>query len=71
MAVPRGSALLDPATAYAANGPAYKQKSAAIREAKLQEEAIHERLRRIGHEIPKYTFLELIGKGAYGRVFKA
>ena len=71
MAVPRGSAFLDPASAFVAGGPAYKQKAAAVREAKLQEEAIHERLRRIGHEIPKYTFLELIGKGAYGRVFKS
>ena len=69
MDVPRASKLLDPLAAVE-NGPAYKQKSAAVQEAKTQEGAIHAKLKRIGHDIPKYTFLELIGKGAYGRVFK-
>ena len=46
------------------------QKQSAIRIAKEQEQAIHEKLRRNGHEIPRYQFQELIGKGAYGRVFK-
>ena len=46
------------------------QKVAAIKIAKEQEKAIHEKLRRNGHDIPKYEFQELIGKGAYGRVFK-
>ena len=48
-----------------------KQKAAAIQIAKEQEKAIHEKLLRNKHSIPKYEFLELIGKGAYGRVFKA
>ena len=46
------------------------QKVAAIKIAKEQEKATHEKLRRNGHDIPKYEFQELIGKGAYGRVFK-
>lgn len=46
------------------------QKASAIKIAKEQEQAIHEKLRRNGHEIPRYQFQELIGKGAYGRVFK-
>ena len=49
---------------------AMQQKNAVKREAQRQAEAIHEKLRRLGHEIPKFDFLELIGKGAYGRVFK-
>ena len=64
---PRSSQYLDPAAA--AGIAVNKQK--AIQEAENQERAIHEKLKRNGHSIPKYKFLELIGKGAYGRVFKA
>ena len=60
--------LLEPRRAL--NEQALQQKNAVKREAKQQAEAIHEKLRRLGHEIPKFEFLELIGKGAYGRVFK-
>lgn len=59
--------LLDPASA----GNNLKQKAETARIAKEQEKAIHEKLIRNNHPIPKYDFLELIGKGAYGRVFKA
>ncbi len=48
-----------------------RHKVAAIQIAKDQENAIHQKLRRNGDTIPEYEFLELIGKGSYGRVFKA
>ena len=71
MAAGRPSQFLDPLAAGGTlDDPAFKQKNAVIRAAQAQAEAIHEKLRRIGHDIPKYIFLELIGKGAYGRVFK-
>ena len=71
MAAGQSSQFLDPsAAAMAIDNPAFKQKAAVIQAAKSQAEAIYEKLRRNGHDIPKYTFLELIGKGAYGRVFK-
>lgn len=59
--------FLDPASA----GNNLKQKAETARIAKEQEKAIHEKLTRNNDPIPKYDFLELIGKGAYGRVFKA
>lgn len=61
--------FLDPASAV--SDTVSKQKAATRRIAKEQENAIHEKLLRNNHPIPKYEFLELIGKGAYGRVFKA
>ena len=66
--VPKQS-FLDPASAT--SDTVSKQKAATRRIAKEQEKAIHEKLLRNNHPIPKYEFLELIGKGAYGRVFKA
>lgn len=60
--------LLDPASA---GDDVSKQKAATIQIAKEQEKAIHEKLTRNNHPIPKFEFLELIGKGTYGRVFKA
>ena len=65
----RASVFLDPVTAQ--DNVMTSQKLAAIKIAKEQEQAIHEKLRRNGHDIPKYEFQELIGKGAYGRVFKS
>lgn len=59
---------LDPVTA---GNNLSKQRAETTRIAKEQEQAIHEKLARNNHPIPKYEFLELIGKGAYGRVFKA
>lgn len=60
--------FLEPASA--ARDTLSKQKTETIRIAKEQEKAIHEKLARNNDPIPKYEFLELIGKGAYGRVFK-
>jgi len=61
--------FLDPSSAME-NSRKTKQKAEAVKIAKQQETAVHEKLKRSGQEIPKYEFLELIGKGAYGRVFK-
>lgn len=61
--------FLEPSSA--AGDTISKQRAETTRIAKEQEKAIHEKLTRNNHEIPKYEFLELIGKGAYGRVFKA
>ncbi|KAI9879962.1 MAG: hypothetical protein M1830_006270 [Pleopsidium flavum] len=62
--------LLDPSSAME-NSRKTKQRAEAVKIAKQQETAVHEKLKRSGQEIPKYEFLELIGKGAYGRVFKS
>ena len=45
-------------------------KIRAIQQAKDMEELVAERAKRNGDEPPAYDFYELIGKGAYGRVFK-
>ncbi|MCJ1243048.1 hypothetical protein MMC30_000244 [Trapelia coarctata] len=41
-----------------------------IREAQTQERVIRERLKKDGTAFPPYKFLEMIGKGSYGRVYK-
>lgn len=45
-------------------------KMRAIQQAKEMEALVAERAKRGGDEAPPYDFIELIGKGAYGRVFK-
>ncbi len=45
-------------------------KARAIQQAKEMETLVAERAKRSGDEPPQYDFYELIGKGAYGRVFK-
>ncbi|KAF9736314.1 hypothetical protein PMIN06_012033 [Paraphaeosphaeria minitans] len=45
-------------------------KFRAIQQAKEMENIVAERAKRSGDEPPPYDFYELIGKGAYGRVFK-
>ncbi|KZM22183.1 ATP binding [Ascochyta rabiei] len=45
-------------------------KARAIQQAKEMEALVAERAKRSGDEPPQYDFYELIGKGAYGRVFK-
>lgn len=45
-------------------------KARAIQQAKEMEALVAERAKRSGDEPPQYDFHELIGKGAYGRVFK-
>lgn len=42
----------------------------AIKAAQTQEKAIRERMKKDGTAFPPYKFLELIGKGSYGRVYK-
>lgn len=53
------------------SGVMTRQKLETTRIAQEQEAAIGEKLRRNGLPVPEFTFLELIGKGSYGRVFKA
>jgi protein-serine/threonine kinase len=51
--------------------PSGGTKIRAVQEAKQMEELVAERAKRAGDkEPPPYEFLELIGKGAYGRVYK-
>lgn len=64
---PRGSLFLDPSSAMAA---ITKHKVEAIKLAREQGVAVQEMCRRAKTEIPPYEFEELIGKGAYGRVYK-
>ena len=50
-------------------GPAiYKQQ--AIKDAELQQKITEEKLVRSGRPPTGYRLTELIGKGAYGRVYK-
>ncbi|PGH17905.1 STE/STE20/YSK protein kinase [Helicocarpus griseus UAMH5409] len=58
---------LDPSSAVVA---LTKQKSEAMRLAREQGAAVHEMCRRAKSDVPPYRFEELIGKGAYGRVYK-
>lgn len=41
-----------------------------MREAKEMGKSVRRQADRIGVPLPPYDFLELIGKGAYGKVFK-
>lgn len=50
--------------------PAAGTKARAIQQAKDMQDLVAERAKRSGDEPPPYDFYELIGKGAYGRVFK-
>ncbi|KAL4933333.1 putative serine/threonine protein kinase [Aspergillus undulatus] len=63
----RASRFLDPTSAVAA---ITKHKAEAIRLAREQGTAVREMCRRAKTETPAYEFEELIGKGAYGRVYK-
>jgi hypothetical protein len=47
-----------------------KQKAEAMRLAREQSAAVKEMCRRAKSDMPPYDFEELIGKGAYGRVYK-
>ncbi|KAL4785379.1 kinase-like domain-containing protein [Aspergillus varians] len=67
MDAPRASIFLDPTSAMAA---ITKHKAEAIRLAREQGTAVREMCRRAKTEPPAYEFEELIGKGAYGRVYK-
>ena len=48
----------------------FKIKEKAEGEAQQQEQAIRQKLERKGLQFPPYRFLEIIGKGAFGRVYK-
>lgn len=61
----RASRFLDPAVMAIT-----KQKAEAMRLAREQGAAIKEMCRRAKTDSPPYEFDELIGKGAYGRVYK-
>jgi len=50
--------------------PGVGTKARAIQQAKEMQDLVAERAKRSGDETPPYDFYELIGKGAYGRVFK-
>ncbi|EEA28711.1 serine/threonin protein kinase, putative [Talaromyces marneffei ATCC 18224] len=67
MEVSRASQFLDPSSAMAT---LTKQKLESIKLAREQAAAVHEMCRRAKSEVPPYEFEELIGKGAYGRVYK-
>lgn len=55
--------FLDP---LSASGPKLRQ----IRDAQEMQQAVLDRANRTGEDLPPYEFLELIGKGTYGRVYK-
>jgi hypothetical protein len=67
MDISHPSRFLDPSSAMETIS---KQKSEAIRLAKEQAVAVKEMCRRAKTDLPPYEFEELIGKGAYGRVYK-
>ncbi|ODA78320.1 hypothetical protein RJ55_05701 [Drechmeria coniospora] len=46
-------------------------KTRAIEDAKLMQKAVVEECSRSGKQIPPYQLSELIGKGSFGRVYKA
>ena len=63
------SMLLDPASAQY-YGYASQAREKAARAAKEMQAIVDEKIRSHGYNDPNIEFLELIGKGAYGRVFK-
>ncbi|KAJ5596498.1 hypothetical protein N7450_002956 [Penicillium hetheringtonii] len=63
----RASKFLDPSSAMAA---ITRHKAEAIKLAREQGNAVVEMCRRAKSDAPPYEFEELIGKGAYGRVYK-
>ncbi len=59
------------APAAAASAVVTKQKERTMQIAQEQQQALAARLKKNNIEMPPFEFLELIGKGAFGRVFKA
>lgn len=45
-------------------------RSKQVDDAKTMEKVVMEKVSRIGGAVPPYEFVELIGKGAFGRVYK-
>lgn len=53
-------------------GPEYSAtKQKAFEDAKKMQKAIVETCKKLGKDIPQYQLSELIGKGSFGRVYKA
>lgn len=53
-------------------GPEYSAtKQKALEDAKKMQKAIVETCKKLGKDIPQYHLSELIGKGSFGRVYKA
>ena len=50
--------------------PQAAARSRQILEAQKEQQNVTDRAQRRGLDVPHYEFLELIGKGSYGRVFK-
>ena len=59
--------FLTPATAVTAGGPSRMRVQSA---AANMQKAVEERASRTGVPVPPYQFLEMIGKGSFGQVFK-
>lgn len=59
------SSFLDPFTAMSAG-----TRSKQVQDAKDMYQVVIERAARTGSAVPDYEFLELIGKGSFGRVYK-
>lgn len=75
---PLGSPFSLPATTPAVmaslqiRGPEFSAtKQKALEDAKKMQKAIIETCRKLGKDIPQYQLSELIGKGSFGRVYKA
>jgi hypothetical protein len=63
------SMMLNPASAQY-HGYASQAREKAARAAKEMQVIVDEKIRSHGYNDPQIEFMELIGKGAYGRVFK-
>jgi hypothetical protein len=57
------ASLLEPKAAFGS-------KLRQIQDAKKMQDNVAERTIKKGINVPNYEFLELIGKGSYGRVYK-
>jgi protein-serine/threonine kinase len=71
------SSIMDPSrlssrisSRFSLQPPPTGTKARAIQQAKDMQQLVAERAKRSGYDAPPYEFYELIGKGAYGRVFK-
>lgn len=64
------SGLLDPTVAVRRQQMT-EHKARSHLEAERVEKEIYDKLRRDGLPIPPYNLTDFIGKGTYGRVFKA